>query len=292
VRPRSRFLRLNGLRHHLLEWGTRGEPVLLLHGFLEHAHAWDFVAPALAAAGRRVFAIDWRGHGQTQWIGDGGYYHFPDYVADLGFVVRALGGHAALVGHSMGAGAAILYAGTEPDRVTALACIEGLGPADMGIDTAPERYSTWIGDLQRGAQREARTLDSIESAAARLRDRFPRFSMKVAHHMAKHATKAAGSARTWRFDPLHQTRAPQPYLVEQARAFWQRIRCPVLFVEGEASSIRRLIPGIDERVRALGAEHVTLADCAHHPHLEKPAETAKRLDDFLSRISSRDRRRA
>src|SRR5262245_37513454 len=100
VSPRDRFVESNRLRHHLLEWSDTGPTVLLLHGFLEHAHAWDLVAPRIAVGGFRVLALDWRGHGDTDWIGPGGYYHFPDYTADLAGVVRALGGCAALVGHS------------------------------------------------------------------------------------------------------------------------------------------------------------------------------------------------
>src|SRR6185436_9723124 len=90
--PLSMFIVANRLRLHLLEWGETGPVVLLLHGFLEHAHAWDWVAPRVAEAGFHVFALDWRGHGDSQWVGDGGYYHFADYVADLAAIVRSLGG--------------------------------------------------------------------------------------------------------------------------------------------------------------------------------------------------------
>src|SRR5262249_53812789 len=74
VTPRPRFIVANRLRHHLLEWSERGPALLLLHGFLEHAHTWDLVAPQLAAAGHHVFALDWRGHGDSEWVGSGGYY--------------------------------------------------------------------------------------------------------------------------------------------------------------------------------------------------------------------------
>src|SRR5215813_6168542 len=118
--PHDRFIEANRLRHHLLEWGDGTSLVLLLHGFLEHAHAWHLIGPALVAAGYHVYALDWRGHGDSEWVGAGGYYHFADYTADLAFVVRALGGRAVLIGHSMGASAALIYAGTEPERVPAL----------------------------------------------------------------------------------------------------------------------------------------------------------------------------
>src|SRR5262245_1072062 len=139
VPPRDRTIEANRLRHHLLEWGDAGSVVLLLHGFLEHAHAWDWVAPQLVAAGYRVLALDWRGHGDSEWIGAGGYYHFPDYAADVAGVVRAIGGPVALVGHSMGAGGAVLYAGTEPSAVTALVCVDALGPPDMDPEAVPHR---------------------------------------------------------------------------------------------------------------------------------------------------------
>ena len=142
--PRPLFVEANRLRHHLVDWslpGAAGAPLLLLHGLQEHARAWDFVAPRLAESGRRVLALDWRGHGESERIGRGGYYHFADYVADLAFLVRALGGRVALVGHSMGGSVALLFAGTEPERVSVLACVEGLGPPDSPPSVAAGRYA-------------------------------------------------------------------------------------------------------------------------------------------------------
>src|SRR5262245_7788865 len=225
VTPRSRFIVANRLRHHVLEWREKGPQrpwplgkrlpsdrpsLLLLHGFLEHAHTWDLVAPHLAAAGWHVVALDWRGHGASDWIGDGGYYHFVDYSADLAFLVRALGGRAVVVGHSMGATAAMNYAGLEPERVPALILVDGLGPPDLESQPAPVRYHAWIADLERAEHRVRRAF-TIEQASARLRDRFPRFSPTVARHMAEHGSRAADGGRVWKFDPLHQTTSPVPF---------------------------------------------------------------------------------
>jgi pimeloyl-ACP methyl ester carboxylesterase len=281
VEPRDRFVDANRLRHHLLEWGDEGPPVFLLHGFLEHAHAWDMVAPALARAGHHVFALDWRGHGDSGWIGDGGYYHFADYAADLAFLMRALGGRGALVGHSMGASAAIVYAGTEPERVTRLVLVEGLGPPDLLPLTAPDRFAAWIGDLERLGRR-MRPPITLAAATARLGERFPRFSERVARHMAEHGTRPEGEARVWKFDPLHQTLSPQPYSVAQARAFWRRITCPVLYVEGGDSELRLAPDDVAERLAALRAHRTTVEGAGHHPHLERPEALVGVLHDFLA----------
>ncbi len=273
----------NGLRLHLLEWGAGGPVVVLLHGFLEHAHVWDFTAPALAAAGYHVFALDWRGHGDSAWVGAGGYYHFADYTADLAAVVRAVGGRAALVGHSMGASAALIYTGTEPERVLALVAVDALGPPDMGAAAAPGRFAAWVGDLARMEERE-RVARVAGDPAARLRERFPRFPAEVAEHLAAWGTRSHGDGRAWKFDPLHQTASPQPFYVAQAREFWRRIACPVLYVDG-ADSPLRLDPGeTAARLRELRARRATVARVGHHPHLEAPEEFVAVVRAFLEDV--------
>jgi len=279
--PRDRVINANRLNLHLLEWGNGGTPVLLLHGFLEHAHVWDWAAPLLAAAGHHVVALDWRGHGDSQWIGAGGYYHFIDYAADLAAVIRALGGRVALVGHSMGGSAALLHAGTEPERVRALALIEGLGVPDTDPRTVPDRVVSWLHDLERAERRVRGTL-SFEAAVQRLRERFPRFTEAVARHLVTYGTRAAGGGRAWKFDPLHQTRSPQPTYVAQAREFWKRVACPVLYVEGDQSPLRLPPADVDERLVALRARRVTIHRSGHHPHLEQPEALVRVLLEFLT----------
>jgi pimeloyl-ACP methyl ester carboxylesterase len=315
--PRDRVIKANRLNLHLLEWGDAGVVVVLLHGFLEHAHVWDWVAPPLAEAGYHVFALDWRGHGDSEWIGAGGYYHFIDYVADLAALVRALGpaagvssaaplpartpeasggrarslrgaksdrlldGRVVLVGHSMGGGAALLYAGTEPERVQALVSIEGLGVPDTDPSTVPDRVVSWLRDLERAEQRVRGSI-TFDDAVQRLRERFPRFSAAVARHLVEFGTHDTAGERVWKFDPLHQTRAPQPTSVARAREFWKRVLCPVLYVDGAESGLRLPPADIDERLAALRARHVTISESGHHPHLEQPEALVGVLLDFLS----------
>lgn len=280
--PRDRVIAANRLSLHLLEWGARGSVVLLLHGFLEHAHVWDWVAPRLVDAGHHVFALDWRGHGDSQWVGAGGYYHFIDYIADLAALVPQLAERVTLVAHSMGGGAAVLYAGTEPERVSALVSIEGLGVPDTDPCTVPERVVGWLRDLERVSHRERLPM-SLDEAVTRLRERSSRLSDAAVRHLVEFGTRAVDGGRMWKFDPLHQTRAPQPTYVAQARAFWQRVVCPVLYVEGSESRLRLAPEDLAERLDALHARRVTIPDCGHHPHLEQPDVLARVLTDFLAR---------
>ena len=284
MQPRDRFITANRLRHHLLEWGDSGPVVVCLHGFLEHAHAFDLVAPGLARAGHHVFALDLRGHGDSEPVGAGGYYHFADYVADLAGIVRELGGEAAIVGHSMGGSVSNLFAGAEPERVRALALIEGTGPPGGRFDEAPQRLVEWLTDLERVARRPRRIEPSLEAAREKLRRRYPLVPDEAIRLMADHGTRDLGDGRReWKFDRLHQSRGPQPWYREQAEAYWRRITCPVLYLDGSRSFIHQWREEIDARLAVLRARRVTIEGAGHHPHLEKSAEVVRALLDFLPR---------
>ena len=93
-----------GTRWPVLQWGSLSDPpILLVHGVTSNAGIWWRVGPALAAAGRRVLAVDMPGHGQTA---RGPRSHrFADTAAELAAFVRAAGlddPSLVVVGHSWG----------------------------------------------------------------------------------------------------------------------------------------------------------------------------------------------
>src|ERR1043165_1345573 len=137
----SRKLLLStGLTYHVLEWGTETAGDLtfvLLHGFADIGAMWSEVADRIAPHGH-VMAPDLRGHGDSDWVGPGGYYYFMDYVADLDDVIAQLARRrVVVVGHSMGGSVSSYWAGTRPDRLIGLALLEGLGPGDMSEHDGP-----------------------------------------------------------------------------------------------------------------------------------------------------------
>lgn len=94
-----------GTRWPTLTWGDpAAPPVLLVHGVTSNAGIWWRVGPAIAAAGRRVVAIDMPGHGTSpQRIGVS--HRFLDTATELAAFIRAPGLDAptlAVVGHSWG----------------------------------------------------------------------------------------------------------------------------------------------------------------------------------------------
>ncbi len=291
MEPIDRFVELpRGLRIHVLEWGAPAAPVVvLLHGWMDIARSWDPVAEKLAQRWR-VLAIDFRGHGLSSWVGAGGYYHFPDYLIDIESVVSALAPEqrVVVIGHSMGGMAAALFAGTFPERTRAYVSVEGLGPAAMKPEQAPEQFAEWVRSARQQFTREPRPHASLEDAADQLRRTNPRLGAERALHLATHGTERGADGRyRWRFDPLHKSRTPQPFYVEQARAFWNRITVPVLVVMGEKTWVTDMVPEWRERAAGFAnGRTVEIEGVGHMIHHERPEALAAVLSDFLETLPS------
>lgn len=105
-------------------WGDpSAAPFLLVHGVTSNAESFWRIAPAVAAAGRHVVAIDLPGHGRTgHWQGR---HRFAETAADLASAIRVAGldrADLAVLGHSWGAMvvAALPAAGLRPERLLLL----------------------------------------------------------------------------------------------------------------------------------------------------------------------------
>lgn len=130
--PQRSAVGVRGLNLSYLEWGSSGEPLLLLHGITSSARTWWRVAPVLAEAGYHVFALDMPGHGQSDETDD----HRIDAIAELAAgAAEALGLHdATLIGHSWGGAASITLASSSRGEHLFRRCI-AIDPA-LGMDAA------------------------------------------------------------------------------------------------------------------------------------------------------------
>jgi pimeloyl-ACP methyl ester carboxylesterase len=260
----------------VLEWDGAGDTTyVLVHGFLDLAFGWHEVAPRLDA---HVIAPDLRGHGDSDWIGAGGYYHYMDYVADLDDVIaRMARKRVIVVGHSMGGGVAAYWAGTRPDRLHALALLEGLGPPDQSDAELGGRTAQWI-DAWKRARSKARPMPSLADAAARLRRHDPLLSEPLALTLAEAGTRPTEGGLAWKHDPLHLTMGPYPFRRDHAAQYWRRITCPVLVVDG-AQTIMNL-PDAERAARRAelpNHRHITLAGAGHMMQRHQPEALADRL---------------
>ena len=101
-----------------------GTPVLLFHGGGQTRHSWGSALRGLAAANHRVWTVDLRGHGDSDWSPGGDYseHVFPDDVRAVAAMVRERYGPPVLVGASLG-GSASLVAEASSDQPLARALV-------------------------------------------------------------------------------------------------------------------------------------------------------------------------
>lgn len=258
-----------------------GLTLLLLHGFLDAGSTWDLTAPLLARAGHEVLAPDLRGFGKSDRVGAGGYYHFPDYVADVTSLVAQINPERlGVVGHSMGGTVAVLYAAVAGERVERLAILEGIGPPAMNLEEAPNRMKQWLNDLRR-SDRSPRPLSSMRDAVARLAANNPMVPEAVIESRARLLTRTDASGRLfWSYDPLHRTTSPMSFRADEFRSYLAKIACPTLFVSGGP---RGYHPADEaERVAQIpSVTRVELPTAGHMMHWTEPAALSRELLTFF-----------
>jgi len=273
VERRDSYLELRGVRYCIHEWGDADAPLFVyLHGWGDTATTFQFVVDALERRWR-IVAPDWRGFGDSRVSASS--YWFPDYLADLDEILHKLspGAPVALVGHSMGANIAGLYAGTMPERVSAFVNIEGFGLTDADPADAPDRYRAWL--LKTRKPPRFSDYESFEPLARLVRERSPRMSRQQADFVARCWARRNPDGRVrLRLDPLHKLPNPVLYRRREAEACWARITAPVLLVSGSDSDFRRasFFPNamVDE-IEAAG----------HMLHFEAPGPLARTIEAFL-----------
>ena len=285
---RSVHLQVNHHLHHVRIWGNDSWPRLfMLHGWMDHSATFQFLVDAFTRR-YQVIAPDWRGFGSSDR--NNGSYYSPDYLADLDALLAHFSPRhpVNLIGHSMGGMIASLYAGIRPERVASLVSIEGFGMPDSQPADAPERYARWLEQKRSGM--DFGPLTSLEMLVARMQRRQPHLTRERALWLAEQwTTTDPHGVLHYRADPKHKMVNPVLYRLEEAKACWRRIACPVLWVIGGApehsASAQAVFNTLDERRSCFARlSEVTIANAGHMVQQEQPEALAKAIEDFLSGI--------
>ena len=106
-------------------WGDpNNQLVILQHGGGQTRHAWKGAGETLGLAGYHAVAFDARGHGDSEWAGEGNY-SADKMVEDLVRVSNALGSdNPILVGASMGGGTSLFAVGEKNLKAKALVMVD------------------------------------------------------------------------------------------------------------------------------------------------------------------------
>ena len=295
--PRSTYVPVRHLSYHLLQWGepVAGQPPLVLvHGWMDVAASWQFMVDALSRP-RWIVAPDWRGYGKTRVSEPApDNFWFPDYLADLDFLLDALapGRPVDLVGHSMGGNVAMTYAGVRPERIRRLVNLEGFGMPETQPAQAPGRYAQWMDELKRlhRGELDLKAYDSVDGVARRLMKTNPRLTEDKAAWLARQwAAPDADGRWAVQGDTAHKVVNSHLYQLPETLAIYARIAAPVLSVTAGDDSLgqwwkgRFTLAQYHERLEHVPhLSHAVVRDAGHMLHHDQPQELAHLIEDFFA----------
>ncbi len=207
------FFEHQGLQIFYLDAPAAGkdlhEPMLLIHGFASN-HAVNWVntlwVKTLTQAGRRVIAIDNRGHGQSSKPYEPGAYATLKMADDaLALIDHLRLKSVDVMGYSMGARIGAFMAAAAPVRVRGL-ILGGLGHyliegGGLSLRIAEAMEADTFQELTEPAQQMFRkfaesTKSDLKALAACIRGSRQKMSLELAAHLTMPALVAIGSTDT------------------------------------------------------------------------------------------------
>ena len=271
--PESKFIKVNSLDLHYMDWGTSGKiPMLLLHGGAQNAHMWDYVGLSFSSD-FHVIALDQRGHGDSDWAHDGDY-SLEKHQGDIEGFIREVGiAPFNLVGLSMGGQNSTVLTANNPDWVKKVVIVD-VGPEVQGEGIQEIRSFTSLPD----------ELDSFEEFVERVAVYSHLRPIEQIRSSLKHNIKQLPNGKwTWKTDkalrdPSRSREAPPTEYLWECIA---KIACPALVVRGGESKVFAEETGIAMVNLMANARMVTIEKAGHRVSGDNPVGFEKALVQFL-----------
>jgi pimeloyl-ACP methyl ester carboxylesterase len=277
LQPADRFVEVNGLRIHYLDWGGEGrQPFVMVHGLDRVARTFDHLATRFTSR-YRVLAIDMRGHGDSGWDPNGRYL-VEDHVTDLeGLVEQLKLRDLVLWGNSTGGRVVQVFAGKHPALVSRV----------ISEDVGPERPRQIADNYAKRVQQEQAGWASEEELLAQLRKANPRMSSAVLDPYVRYGTRRRADGRIeWKRDP----QLVKGFVATDLWRFVRNIQAPILYIIGGRSTIVPAETQVEIRKTLPVAQLITIPDVGHYPSDERPEEVIRIVDRFLAGQNVNDQR--
>ncbi len=247
-----------------------GQPIVLLHGFMQNETTWDLAAEAMASdyyLSMPRMAVTGPQDATLEAMADRVYGVVQQAILHTGAT------RVALVGYSMGGRVALEYARRYPHTLSVLVLESaGLGPEDDDDRARMQRLNLGLAERIRAAKSMEQVVDYWQS--------LPLFETQM-----KLSEEARAQLRSMRLtrdkDELvllveHAGSHTMPP-AEQTRQMLKGLGIPVLYVAGTRD---QKYSDVACSLGAYGVQPVLL-DCGHNIHLEKPSEFALVVTGFI-----------
>jgi pimeloyl-ACP methyl ester carboxylesterase len=231
--------------------------VVFVHSLAGNSTHWSNQLEHLRQS-RRAVALDVRGHGRSEPSKDSDYT-IAAIAGDIAAVVDTLGlGRFVLVGHSLGGGAALAYAGAHPDHVAGLVLLDPIGD---GKQIPPAEAKAYLGGFESSYDSTSQAYwTTVGGPDSVVRTRLLNDLKATPREAVVQALRDV-----MRFDP------------DPALARFSGPKLAIVTPHNDMpSSLHRLGKGFPHRV---------VEGTGHWIQLDKPEEFNRFLDEFLKTVS-------
>ena len=213
-----------GVDIQLAEWEGKGKSILCIHGITANCRCWDVLAQALSKD-HRVLAMDLRGRGLSDKPPTG--YSIETHCNDIKALIKNLGlNKAVLMGHSLGAFIAIVFAATYPEMVDRLILVDG------GGKLSEEQMNKVFAGIKPSLDRLGKVFPSFETYLDMMKQApfLRQWSDALDTYYRYEVEDVAGGGIRSRIKPEHiQEEAMNLRKVDVSESY-NRLSCPVLIL--------------------------------------------------------------
>ncbi len=242
-----------------------GKPLVCFHGFSESGSTWD----GIEVSGYRLIRIDSMGHGRSARPMELKPYELSQMLSDLHRIIYAIAGeNYALMGYSMGARLALLYALEYPREVTHLVLESG----SVGIEDRAARQERYVADQALANRIREKEIQWFAETWAKL-DIFKtqqQLPLRVQQQIRRRRLLNSPHALAFTLEGSGQ--GTMPYIGHRL----SELTMPVCYISG----------ALDTKYTTIGAKyfgdvHRIVPQVGHNVHVEAPEEYRKILKQFF-----------
>ncbi|WP_223670749.1 alpha/beta fold hydrolase [Kangiella shandongensis] len=280
---REYHLEIHHCKISVIEWGNPdGEPVLCLHGWLDNAASFHYLAPLLTKnSNYRLIAIEFPGHGQSDHLHPAADYQFVSGISVIDSVIDILKlNKPKFLAHSMGAALSAIYAGIFPDKVDSIVSIDALGALVSTPESAVKQLRKAL--LQRKEKGNRKRYFKDLKAAAKARAQVSELPVDILLPLIERGVTLCEEGYQWSSDSrlkhLSWVRMTEP----QLEAIMRNITCPMQVIIAE-SGLFDEYPGIEQRFDYLDSVERVDMKGGHHLHMQFAEQVAEKVRQFWSK---------
>ena len=268
-------------------WGAgNNNKILALHGWLDNAASFSQLAPMLANNGYEVIAIDFAGHGFSAHRAKGHFNHLADYVLDIQDVLSILAwNQPILLGHSMGAAIAQMYAAAYPELIAKLIMIENIGPVPAYTPgTAASDLKKSLTQWQKHTPEHKNCYQSIDEA---LQARLQVTPMEAGYllPLVTRSLKQTSKGYHWRTDKRLRVQSMFRFSEDIIQDMLAADKPATQLILAEPWTYALKYPTVSQRIAKLNATEYINIQGHHHLHMDKAQQVFSAISAFLNSTS-------